>query len=98
MFLQQITGMLRGARKRHKDILEQRLTTTQSKKLRDTIKAMTNMNTRHKHIFTNNDLEKTNELNEFCIWFGTQDYTQEGMHFPETFVSEDISFRVMIDP
>ncbi len=40
-----------------KNIVE---TSTLSKKLWDTIKAMTNMNTRHKHLFTRNDLEKAN--------------------------------------
>ncbi len=94
----ELTGMLRGARKRQKEILEQKFTSTSSKKLWDTIKVMTNMNTRHKHLCTNNDLEKANELNEFYLRFDIQDHSQEGMYFPETSVSEDTSFRVIIDP
>ncbi len=60
MVQKELTGMLRGARKRQKEILEQKFTSTSSKKLWDTIKVMTNMNTRHKHLCTNNDLEKAN--------------------------------------
>lgn len=64
-----------------------------SKKLWDTIKVMTNMNTKSIRLITNDDLRKANELNDSYLRFHTQDCTPEWRE-----ASEDTSDRVIVDP
>ena len=47
----------REARKHHKDTIEQTFMSTDSKKLWDSMKAMTNMNTTKKRLGTDDDQE-----------------------------------------
>lgn len=71
---------------------------TNSKKLWDTIKVMTNMNTKSNSLITNDDLRKANELNDVYLRFDTQDCTLEWREALKSLVTEDTSDRVIVDP
>ena len=60
MVQRELNQRLREARKHHKDIIEQTFMSMDSKKLWDSMKAITNMNTTKKRLTTDDDLGKAN--------------------------------------
>ena len=69
MVLRELNQRLREARKHHKDTIQQTFMSMDSKKLWDSMKVITNMNTTKKRLNTNDDLGKVNELNNFFLRF-----------------------------
>lgn len=80
----ELNHMLREARKRHKEIIEQSFTAMRSNKLWDIMKAITNMATAKKCLSTSDDLQKACELNDFYLRFEIQDFSSEHMDVFET--------------
>ena len=68
-----------------------------SKKLWDSMKAITNMNTTKKHLSTDDDLGKANELNDFFLRFENHDFSKECNNVMQTILT-DVSCRIVIDP
>lgn len=54
------------------------------------MKVITIMNTNRKHLITNDDLQKANELNDFFLRFETQDFSLECNNVLETISTTDL--------
>lgn len=65
----ELNQLLKKARSKQKDTIEQHFTTMNSKKLWDSMKAITNMEPSKMHIYFTDDLQKANELNDFYLRF-----------------------------
>lgn len=94
----ELNHMLRDARKKHKEIIEQHFIFNNPKRLWDSMKAITNMNTTRNPLITNDDSYKANELNDFYCRFETQDFTLEGNNPLESIPTSDPSSRLVVDP
>lgn len=62
---------LRAARSRYKEKAEQHLSASSTKKLWNSIRQMTNMDTKRKPLTAQNELLRANELNDFYMRFNT---------------------------
>ncbi|KAK0136698.1 hypothetical protein N1851_027145 [Merluccius polli] len=91
MVQRELNQRLREARKHHKDIIEQTFMSMDSKKLWDSMKAITNMNTTKKRLTTDDDLGKANELNDFFLRFENHDFSVESNNVMGTILT-DTSF------
>lgn len=71
-----LNHQLRTARLQHKEQAEQELSSSNTKKLWDSIRGMTNMDTKRKTLFAHNVTERANELNNFYLRFETDSFRE----------------------
>ena len=94
----ELNHMLREARRKHKDIIEQNFTSMNSKTLWDSMKAATNMSTRPKRLMINNELEMANELNDFFLRFDKHDLSSECNNVLQSIITTDAYPKIVVDP
>ena len=67
----ELNALIKAARQQHRERAEQNLSEANTKKLWDSIRQMTNMDTKKKPIFAQNEVARANELNEFYMRFNS---------------------------
>lgn len=72
---QELNQPLRAARRRQKEIIEESFAASNSKRLWDSVKAITNMGPSRRPFISMNMRHKMNEVNEFYCRFETEDHS-----------------------
>lgn len=68
------------------------------KKFWDSMKEAVNMTTNRRRLITDDDLQKANELNNFFMWFETQDFSWECDKVLQSINITDSSTRLIVNP
>ena len=67
---------MKAARQQHRERAEQNLSESNTKKLWDSIRQITNMDPKKKPLFAQNEEARANELNDFCMRFNTDNVNE----------------------
>ena len=84
----ELNQRLRDAKKHHRDTIGQIFMSMDKKKLWDSMKAITNINTTKKHLNTDDDLGKANKLNDCFLRFENHDFSVECNNVMETIFTD----------
>ena len=92
----ELNQLLKGARKQQKDIIEEHFTTMNSRKLWDSMKAITNTEPSKRHISATDDVQKANELNDFYLRFQSHDFSNQ-FNIVLDSLTDDLSTRPEVE-